>query len=110
MPAPALLGIGWLAGVIGTFFVSLVGWLAAFLTKRIALTVAAVAAFAVLSTAIIATLDALLAQIVTTFPLAANAGFIMPDGFSTTLSLYFTFRIGYWIYSVNWLIIRMRLL
>lgn len=110
MAVPVLVGLSWLAGALGSVFVSVVGFLAAYVTKRVALTVAAVAAFGILAAAIIATLDALLAQLIGTFPIAANIGFLMPDGFSTTLGYYFSFRVAYWVYSVNWLIIRMRLM
>lgn len=110
MPGPAIIGLTALGAFLGRVLVAFVGWFGAYVTKKVALTVAAIAAFAVLATGIVVTLDTLLGNIVSTFPIAANIGFIAPDGFSTTLGYYFAFRISYWVYSVNWLIIRMRLL
>lgn len=110
MAAPAILGLGWLAATLGSFFIGFVSFLGRQFTKRVAITIGAVVAFSVLAGTLVTALDALLGQIVTTFPVAANMGFIMPTGFTTTIGFYFAFRITYWVYSVNWLIIRMRLM
>lgn len=103
-------GFTWLAGILSSFFVSMVAFVATWIGRRLALVALAVVAFTALSGAFVLTMEGLLSGLVTAFPITANIGFVLPDGYASSVSVYLAGRIAWWVYSMNWLIIRMRLM
>jgi len=102
MPLPGvLLGLPWLAGVLVSAFTATVTWLAQFVTKRIAIIAAIVAAFLTLTAAFVAVLEGIASGFSYVFPVAANFGFLIPADLPLLVSAYTAARLAYWVYSWN---------
>jgi len=108
MPAPAILGIGWLATVLGGLVFAVVNFFARFVTQKVAVALAAIAAVGLLTAAFVATIDGLMGGLITAFPLSANVGLVLPQNFESSLGIYFAGRVAYWVFSVNWYIISVK--
>jgi len=110
MPLPGvILGLPWLASVIGSLFTAFIGWLAIYMTKRVAIMLAVIAAFVSLTVALIAVIEGLVAGFTYAFPVAANFGFLIPADLSALLAAYFTARLAHWVYGWNVRIVQTRL-
>lgn len=110
MPLPGvLLGLPWLASVLGSLFTAIVAWLAVYVTKRIAIAIAIIAALTVLTVAFVAIIEAAVGAFTYTFPIAANFGFLLPGDLPVLIAAYATARVAYWVYSWNARIVQLRL-
>jgi hypothetical protein len=85
---PALLGIPWLAGIIGGAVSGLFGWGLQFATKRVAVTVIAVSALVALTTAMFAALEAATNQLALAIPpeLSAATGLLLPSNITICIT------------------------
>jgi len=108
MPA-VLLGLPWLASVIGSVFSGVVAFLATYVTKRIAIVVAALAILVTLTVGFIAALEALASGLTLAVPQAALVGLVVPPEFSTLLAAYITGRLLWWAYWWNVKIVQLKL-
>jgi len=111
MAIPVLAGIPWLAGVLGGLFASLVGWLAQFVTKRLAVVAAAVTVLIGLTTAFFAALDALISGLVGVMPsgMAAFWGHFAPTNLDLCLSAFLAANATRWVYDWNTRVVQMKL-
>lgn len=105
-----LLGIPWLATVLGTLFGGLVQWFATYVTRKFALVAAALVAIGSLTAAFVAGLEALIAGVGVTFP-AVGTGWslFVPDNFSVVFATCLTARTLWWVYQWNTKIVQLRL-
>jgi hypothetical protein len=106
---PVLLGLPWLAAVLGSLFTGVVAWLAQYVTKRIAILVAAIAALTTLTVAFVAIVQGAIDVLSFSFPIAANFGFILPPDLSALVGSYAAIRLAHWVYSWNIKIVQLRL-
>ena len=106
---PVLLGLPWLAAVLGSLFTGLVTWLAQFITKRVAVIVAAIVALTSLTATFIGLAEAALGGLSYAFPVAANLGFMLPGDLSALAGSYAAIRLAHWVYSWNVKIVQLRL-
>lgn len=101
MPLPLLAGIPWLAGVIGALFVSMFTWLVQFVTKKIALTLAALAVLLTVTTAFFAAIEGLLTLIVAVAPteLTQACSLILPTNTTGCLTAVMSAHLLRWVYG-----------
>lgn len=107
---PVLLGLPWLASVLGSLFTGVVGWLSLYLTKRLAIIIAAIAALASLTGAFVLAIEGSVAAFTYSFPIAANFGFLLPPDLPVLIAAYASARVVHWVYSWNIKIVQLRLL
>ena len=106
---PVLLGLPWLAAVLGSLFLGLVTWLAQYVSKKIAITIVRIAALVSLTTAFVLLVQGAIDVLAFSFPIAANFGFILPGNLSTLVGSYAAIRLAYWVYRWNIKIVQLRL-
>jgi len=104
-----LLGLPWLASVLGSLFTAVVGWLAIYMTKRIAILAAVLIALTTLTVAFIAIIESAVSGFTYAFPFAVNFGFLIPADLQPLAVAYFTARLAHWVYSWNARIVQLRL-
>jgi divalent metal cation (Fe/Co/Zn/Cd) transporter len=104
-----LLGLPWLAAALGSLFTATVGWLAVYVTKKVAIAIAVVAALGVLTGAFVLAIEGAASAFSYTFPIAANVGFLVPPDLPTLIAAYTAIRIVYWVYKWNIKIVQLRL-
>ena len=104
-----LLGIPWLATAIGSFFSSTIGFLAAFVTRRLAVISAVVAVILSLTVGFIAAIEGLLSTITYVSPDLSGVFAIVPGNFSTCVSVIVTARLLKWAYGWNVALAQMKL-
>ena len=98
------LGLPWLAGVFGTFFTGLVGFLATFLTKRIAVAAAAISAVLILLGTFTLAATTAINSVIASYPVGVVAyGLSMlPSNTDTCIAAILTVRIaGYTYFWMN---------
>lgn len=106
---PVLLGLPWLASAIAAIFGAVVSWLATYITKRLAILVAALLLLATLTVAFIAAMEGLIAGLSLTVPYASVVALFLPDEFTTLLGLYISARLLWWAYWWNVKIVQLKL-
>ena len=108
---PVLLGIPWLAGVLGSVFTGLVTFFSAHLSKRIAMTAAAVSAISLLTIGFYATLEGLVSAISYAAPsyVSQGASLVLPSNTQACLSAILTAYVARWVYDWNVKIIQWKL-
>jgi len=106
---PVLLGLPWLAAVLGSLFLGTVTWLTQYVTKKIAITVVGIAAIVALTTAFVLVVQGAIDVLSFSFPIAANFGFVLPSNLSTLVGSYAAIRLAHWVYSWNVKIVQLRL-
>jgi len=104
-----LLGLPWLAAVLGSLFTGLVSFLATYVTKRVALVLAAVAALTSLTVAFIALIEGAAAAFTYTMPSAVAIGMLVPADAPALLAAYAAAKVAFWVYAWNVKIVQMRL-
>lgn len=109
MAAPALLGIPWLAAVIGSVISGLVSFFGKWFSKRVALTLAAVTAVVAVTAGFIGVIEGLIAAIQYAAPDTAGWFLFIPGNFSACLSAIITGKIARWAYEWNVKIIQWKL-
>ncbi len=100
-----------LAAYTGTAFTALVGFLAVYITKKVAVTLAALAMVITITTALWAALAALAGGIAVSLPSEVNLamGWIVPANIKECLSVYMTARLARFVYDVKMQGIKMRM-
>lgn len=111
MPLPAIIGIPFLAGVLGSLFAGLVEFFAKWLTKRVALTAAFIAASLGLFAVFFAVCWSAMQGIVVAAPqeLSMALSFIVPSNAPACLSALLTAHVARWVYDWNTRVIQFRL-
>jgi len=105
-----IVGLPWLATVLGGLFGGLVTWLGQFVTRKFALLAAALTAITTLTTAAVAALEGLIASISYAFPASGYAwNLFVPDNFSLVIGVVLSAKLIYWVYSWNIKIVQLRL-
>lgn len=111
MAFPVIVGIPWLAGIIGGLFASLFGYFAKFLTKRLAVAAALISLIVAATTAFIALMKSLMASISAASPdfLGLAIQLVVPENAYACVSVMATARIARWAYEWNVKIIQYKL-
>ncbi|WP_295720416.1 DUF5455 family protein [uncultured Halovibrio sp.] len=98
MPAPAIVGVPWLASILSSLFAGLVAFFAKFLSKKLAMVAAIIAAVVAVTASFIGTLEGLLAALDLTFPGDGSWGLFVPGNLTDCVSMYLTARLAKWFY------------
>ncbi|AXH77282.1 MAG: minor coat protein [Inoviridae sp.] len=107
---PVIAGLPWLASVLGGLFGGLVNWLAQFVTRKLALLGAALVAITSLTTAFVASMEALILGLGATFPGVGYAWqLFVPDNFSAVIAVTLSAKTIWWVYQWNIKIVQLRL-
>jgi hypothetical protein len=109
MPLPVILGIPWLAGVVGGVFTSLFTFLAQHLTKKVAVIGAVIALVVAATTAFVLVIEGLMASIYIAFPAVGPVGLFVPSNISTCISAMVTAKVAHWAYGWNIRVIQYKL-
>lgn len=111
MALPALLGIPWLAGILGGLFAGLLEFFIKYVGKKTALTAAFVTASLSLFAVLFSACWGLMQGIVYASPpeLSTALRFIVPSNAATCLSAYLTAVVARWVYDWNTRVIQFRL-
>lgn len=111
MPIQLLAGIPWLASVIGGIFTAVFAYFAKFLTKRVAVVLAAVALIVGATTAFIALITGLSNAISVTLPpyISLAVQLVVPENTSLCISTLITARLSRWAYEWNVRVIQYKL-
>lgn len=111
MPLPAILGIPFLAGVLGSLFAGLIQFFAKYLTKRLALTAAFISAsiglFAVFFAVCWSSMQAIIFAAPVELSLALS--FMVPSNAPSCLAAMLTVRVARWVYDWNTRVIQFRM-
>jgi len=101
-----------LAGLLGSLFMALVSFFAKYLTKRVAIVLAAIGAVTVVTGAFIAAINAIVAGFVYAVPASIQIGasWIMPYNFDECLGAIVSGHLLRWGYDWNVKIIQWKLL
>ena len=93
-----------LTSVLTAMFTALTDFFVRFVTKRVALSFAAISLFLALSAGFIATMSALLSGVVVIAPqeLSIAWGWFMPDNADECLGAYFAAYTARWVYDTNY--------
>lgn len=97
----AILGIPWLATVIGSGLTGLIAFFGKFLTKKLAVVAAVVTAAAVFTAAFIASIEGLMAGISYAMPSTGNWFVFLPDNVSACVSAILGAELIRWVYDWN---------
>lgn len=106
---PVLLGLPWLAAVLGSLFTGIVSFLATYVTKRIAIILAAIVALTALTATFIALIEAAVAAFSYSMPSAVAIGMLVPADAPLLLAAYVAARLAFWVYSWNVKIVQLRM-
>lgn len=111
MPLPVLAGIPWLASILSGLFASLITFFAQYLTKRLAIVVAVVAALSALTLAFFAGIVAIINGLSSISPpmLSQAMGMIYPENLNLIVASIFSARVARWVYEWNVKVIQFRL-
>lgn len=112
MPVPVVMtGMNWFAGVIGIIFTSVFKYFAKFLTKKFAVTAAAIALIAASTVTFISLITGLANGLAVVSPpwLSTAASLVVPDNTAACISLIMTGRIARWAYEWNVRVIQYKL-
>lgn len=112
MPIPVMLGIPWLASVLGGMFTAIAVWLAQYMTRRLALVLAAIALIAALTAALFSALNASIAALSLAVPSQYSAGIAMicPSNLPACVSIIITAHLLRYAYDWNVRVIQYKLL
>ncbi|GHD52508.1 hypothetical protein SAMN05216429_106128 [Marinobacter persicus] len=105
----ALLGIPWLAGILGTALTGLIAFFGKFLTKKLAIVAAVITAAVSLTGAFLVTIEGIMAGIYYAMPTTGNWFAFLPGNFSACVSAIVTAEIVRWVYDWNIKIIQWKL-
>lgn len=107
----AIAGIPWLAGIIGSLFTVVFGFLAKFLTKRFALFAAFVVGLLALFGVFLGVITSLLSGLSYVVPTewTQYAGFVMPSNFKPCLTAVATAHVAKYAFSWNTRILQYKL-
>lgn len=108
---PVLLGIPWLAGILGSLFAGLITFFVQFMSKKLALTAAFVTASLALFSVFFGVCWSLMQSIMIAAPPEVSMGvhFLLPSNAPTCMGAYLTARVARWVYDWNTRVIQFRL-
>lgn len=111
MPLPVLAGLPWVASILGGLFSALFGFFAKYLTKRLAIVVAAISAIGGLTAAFFALLNTAMGALTATVPpdVSIVLSHVLPDNFQLCISTLLGAQSARWVYEWNVKVIQMRL-
>lgn len=111
MPIPAILGLPWLAGVLGSIFLGLVAGVSKYVTKRFALIAVAITALITVTATFFAAINALLVSISYVAPqqLVDSFFLFMPSNAIPCISAILSAKLLRWVYDWNVRIIQLKL-
>lgn len=111
MPLPAILGVPWLAGLIGGLFSSLFGFFVTYLTKRLAIIAASVTVIVAVTASLFIALEALTSSLTLILPTELTHGIslILPSNINLCLSLMISARMLRFSYDWSIKIIQYKL-
>ncbi|WP_405121052.1 DUF5455 family protein [Pseudomonas leptonychotis] len=111
MPLPAIVGIPFLAGVLGSLFAGILTFFAKYLTKRIALTAAFITASIGLFTVFFAFCWSVLQGLIVATPqeVSLALSFFVPSNAPACLGGILTVNAARWVYDWNTRVIQFRL-
>lgn len=103
--------MGALAGFIGSIFSGFIGWLTAYLGKRLAVTLAVVAAFTAATATFWAAAEALVAGLVVSVPpdIVTVASWVVPPNLSVCIGAMLTARLMRFTYDWNTRVLQFKL-
>jgi len=104
-----LLGIPFLAGVFGSVMSGLISFLAQFMTKRIAIVIAAIAAVVLVTGVFVGAISALVDTIQFSFPDYKYAFLFLPSNFEDGFGAIVAAKVLRWAYDWNIKIIQWKL-
>ncbi|MCL1478318.1 minor coat protein [Marinobacter sp. M3C] len=104
-----LLGIPFLAGIFGSVILGLISFLAQFMTKRIAIAIAGIAAVVTVTGAFVGAISALVATIQFSFPDYEYAFLFLPSNFQACFGAIVAAKVLRWAYDWNIKIIQWKL-
>jgi len=98
-----MLGMPWLAGVITSAFTGLFVWFTQFLTKRLALVVAAIAIILAMTAAFFLAIEGLISALSLAAPIEVTqfAGFVLPNNISSSIAIIISARLLRYAYDWN---------
>ncbi len=105
----AILGIPFLAGIIGSVITHLVTFFGKYFTKKVAAVAAVIVVVGTLTGGFIAIIEGLLSGIRYAMPAAGNWYVFIPDNFSACISAIITAEISRWVYDWNIKIVQWKL-
>jgi hypothetical protein len=109
MALPLILGMPWLAGIVGGLFTSLFSFFAQHLTKKIAVIGAVIALVIGATTVFVLLIEGLMSSIYIAFPSVGPVGLFVPSNISTCLSAMVTAKAAHWAYGWNIRVIQYKL-
>lgn len=111
MPFPVVVGIPWLAGVIGGLFSAIVSFALKYFSKRLAVVVVGIAFIATLTTAFLAAVSTLVASLTYAMPseVALIINWVVPNNLSLCISAIITAHVLRWVYEWNVKIVQLKL-
>jgi hypothetical protein len=107
----AIAGIPWLAGIIGSIFAGIFGFLAKYLTKRFALFAAFVVGILALFSVFLGVIAGLMSGLSYALPSewTQYSGYIMPSNFKPCITAILTAHIARYVFSWNTRILQYKL-
>lgn len=110
MPIPVLAGLPWLAGILGTFFTSVVAYLAQRVGKRFAFTLAGIAILVGLAGAYLSAITAIITGLSYAMPQAISdgAGLVMPGNTVPCITAIITAHTLRYAYAWNTRIVQLK--
>lgn len=101
MVVPVLVGIPWLAGVLGGAFAAIVAWLAKFLTEKIAVKVAIAIFFTASITLLSVGLNTLSNSVTEVFPAEylGYMGLVLPTGAEISVTTILAAKLLRWVFD-----------
>lgn len=111
MPLPVLVGIPWLAGILGGLFAGLLQFFVKYVSKKVALTAAFITASLALFAVFFSVCWGLMQGIVVAAPpeLSMAMRYIVPSNAPTCMAAYFSAVVARWVYDWNTRVIQFRL-
>lgn len=111
MPLPAIVGIPFIASVLGSLFTGLITFFAQFVTRRIALLTAAILIITTLTTSFFLALNGLVSatQILLPSVVTQNMGLFLPSNISACITAIATAKTLRWAYDWNVKVVQLKL-
>lgn len=109
MAIPAVVGIPWLAGIIGSLFGGVLSFFAQYFTKRIAVIAAVIVLVTGATITVIGVFEGLLSSLAYVEPDFTYVGLFLPSNTVPCVAVMVTARITYWVYSWNVRVIQYKL-
>lgn len=112
MPVPVLVGLPWLAGLVGGFFSTLFSFFATYVTKRVAIVAAAVVIITTLTVGLFTALELLIDGLAVVLPgeFTGMAGHFVPPIAPACVTAHVTAKLLRFAYDWNVRVVQYKLL